>query len=145
MTEAMLSGTVENGVHRLMLRVYWEDTDAGGFVYHANYLKFCERARSDFLRLMGVRQSAMGNRLFVVRRMVCDFLRPARLDDLLAVQTCCQATAGARLELRQRVSLKGEVLFAAAVTVAFVDRAGHPRRLPAEIRALFDSPFESAP
>ena len=78
-----ISGRIQNGIHIMPIRIYYEDTDAGGVVYHARYVSFCERARSDCLRLLGIHQSSFDNINFVVRRMVCDFLKPARLDDLL--------------------------------------------------------------
>ena len=119
-----------DGAHLLPVRVYYEDTDAGGVVYHANYLRYCERGRSDFLRLLGIHQAEMADTIFVVRRMACEFIRPARLDDLLEVETCYVEGAGARLELEQKVRRGGELLFAAKVTAALIDRAGKPRRLP---------------
>jgi acyl-CoA thioester hydrolase len=125
-----IAGKVENGVHVLPVRVYYEDTDAGGVVYHANYLRFCERARSDCLRVLGIHQSGLADMFFVVRRMTCDFLRPARLDDLLEVETRFVDRGGARLELDQRVMLKGNTLFKASVTAALIDGRGRPKRLP---------------
>jgi len=130
-------GTISKGVHRLPLRVYYEDTDFSGNVYHANYLKFCERARSDFLRVAGIDQNAMFGAgdpiMFVVRRMLCDFLRPARFDDLLVIETRLGELAGARFELMQQVLRGDESLFSADVTVALIDGRGRPRRVPPEI------------
>jgi acyl-CoA thioester hydrolase len=130
-------GTIAKGVHRLPLRVYYEDTDFSGNVYHANYLKFCERARSDFLRVAGIDQNALFGTgdpvMFVVRRMICDFLKPARFDDLLTVETRAGEMAGARFELSQRVLRGDESLFSADVTVALIDGRGKPRRVPAEM------------
>lgn len=135
----MTEGTISNGVHRLPLRVYYEDTDFSGNVYHANYLKFCERARSDFLRVAGIDQNAMFGAgdpiMFVVRRMLCDFLRPARFDDLLVIETRLGELAGARFELKQQVLRGDESLFSADVTVALIDGRGRPRRVPPEIAA----------
>jgi len=91
---------------------------------------FCERARSDCLRLLGVYQSQLENLYFVVRRMTCDFLKPARLDDLLTVETRFRELAGARVEIGQQVMLNGNTCFRAEVTVALVDGRGRPRRLP---------------
>ena len=125
-----LAGRREGAVHVLPVRVYYEDTDAGGVVYHANYLKFCERARSDCLRVLGIHQNSLEDMFFVVRRMTCDFLKPARLDDLLEVETRFIEMAGARLELDQRVMLNGNTLFKALVTVALIDGRGRPKRLP---------------
>ena len=135
-----LAGRISNGVHVLPIRVYYEDTDFSGAVYHANYLKFCERARSDCLRLSGVHHHRLEDRSFVVRRMVCDFLKPARIDDVLEVETRFVTAAGARLELSQRVVRRNETLFRTDVTVALVDGQGRPKRLPqamADLLMLF--------
>jgi acyl-CoA thioester hydrolase len=137
MTEGMeLAGYLERGLHRLPVRVYYEDTDFSGAVYHANYLKFCERGRSDCLRLLGIHHHEMhwhgteGRMGFVVRRMVCDFLKPARIDDLLNVETRLRDLGGARMEVEQKVLRQGEVLFAAEVKVVLVDASGRPKRFP---------------
>jgi acyl-CoA thioester hydrolase len=137
MTEgANLAGRLEPGLHVLPVRVYYEDTDFSGAVYHANYLKFCERGRSDCLRLLGIHHHEMhwheteGRMGFVVRRMVCDFLKPARIDDLLLVETRFREMGGARMELEQKVLRQGELLFSADVTVALVDVSGRPKRFP---------------
>ena len=140
-----LAGRITGKIHILPVRVYYEDTDAGGVVYHANYLKFCERGRSDCLRLLDIHHSKLTDALFVVRRMVCDFLKPARLDDLLAIETRFIAMAGARMELEQQVKRHGEVLFTAAVTVALIDGGGRPRRLPAGMAEQLKVLIESAP
>ena len=137
----MTEGVITGGVHLLTVRVYYEDTDFSGNVYHANYLKFCERGRSDFLRALGIDQNAMlasdGGLFFVVRRMICDFLRPARFDDVLVVETTSGDMAGARFELAQRVLRGDEVLFTASVTVALIDGKGRPKRVPPEMLKAF--------
>ncbi len=132
-----ISGRIQNGIHIMPIRIYYEDTDAGGVVYHARYLAFCERARSDFLRLLGIRQSGFEDCNFVVRRMVCDFLKPARLDDLVEVHTRFAELGGARVELAQEVMLNGNTLFKADVTVALVDGRGRPKRLPESMAERF--------
>ena len=132
-----IAGRIRNGVHIMPIRIYYEDTDAGGVVYHARYVAFCERARSDCLRLLGIHQSGFDNINFVVRRMVCDFLKPARLDDLLEVHTNFREMAGARVEIGQEVMLKGNTLFKADVTVALVDGGGRPKRLPPDMADRF--------
>ena len=136
-----MEGVITHGIHHLPIRVYYEDTDFSGFVYHANYLKFCERARSDFLRVLGVDQNAMfgDGAAFVVRRMNCDFLRPARFDDILSVETTPGEAAGARFDLRQRVLRGDEVLFTADVTAVLIDGRGRPKRLTAELLAALAS------
>lgn len=133
----MLEGTITHGIHHLPVRVYYEDTDFSGFVYHANYLKFCERARSDFLRVLGVDQNAMfqAGDAFVVRRMNCNFLKPARFDDILIVESSPGEAKGARFEIQQRVLRGEEVLFAAAVTAVLIDKGGRPKRLTPQLLA----------
>lgn len=140
MTE--IAGRIAGGLHVLPVRVYYEDTDFSGAVYHANYLKFCERGRSDFLRLLGIRHNEIGapeqgGLGFVVRHMDCDFVRRAVIDDLLTVETRFVEYAGARMILRQQVRREAELLFDATVTVALVDRNGRPRRFPETMRAAF--------
>lgn len=131
----MLDGTISSGIHHLPIRVYYEDTDFSGHVYHANYLKYCERARSDFLRVLGVDQNVMfaDGGAFVVRRMNCEFLRPAQFEDVLTVESTPGETAGARFEVRQRVLRADEVLFTADVTAVLIDGRGRPRRLTLEL------------
>lgn len=127
----------------LPIRVYYEDTDFSGAVYHANYLKFCERARSDCLRLLGIHHHKLENMGFVVRRMVCEFLKPARIDDLLEIETQFLESSGARLELEQKVRRGTDLLFYALVTAALVDGAGRPRRLPAAVAEALAHAFVS--
>jgi acyl-CoA thioester hydrolase len=134
-----ISGRIENGIHIMPIRIYYEDTDAGGVVYHARYVAFCERARSNCLRLLGIHQGALPGVQFVVRRMTCDFLRPARLDDLLEVHTRFLDLGGARVEIGQEVMLNGNTCFRAHVTVALVDGRGKPRRLPEGMVERFGS------
>ena len=130
-----LSGYLENGVHHLDIRVYFEDTDFSGIVYHANYLKFCERGRSDMLRLAGVHHTDLAgdDMHFVVRRMECDFRASARIDDVVRVETCLRRASGAKLVLVQAVKLGNQVLFEADVTLAVINFAGRPRRIPPAI------------
>ncbi len=139
----MTEGVIVAGVHQLAVRVYYEDTDFSGNVYHANYLKFCERGRSDFLRVLGIDQNAMlmadGGLFFVVRRMLCDFLKPARFDDVLVVETIPGEMAGARFELSQRVMRGEDVVFTAQVTVALIDSRGRPKRMPADMAKRFSA------
>lgn len=130
-----LSGHLEGGVHHLDIRIYYEDTDFSGIVYHANYLKFCERGRSDMLRLAGVHHTDMADRgiHFVVRRMRCDFRASARIDDLVRVETSLKRASGAKLVLAQAVKLADQLLFEAEVTLAVVNSAGRPQRIPPEM------------
>jgi acyl-CoA thioester hydrolase len=140
-----LQGRIEGDIHRLQVRVYYEDTDFSGNVYHANYLKYCERARSDFVRCLGIDQNAMKDSpdgtFFVVRHVVCDFLRPARFDDILTVETPPAEMTGVRMRLKQRVLRGDEVLFTADVTAVIVDNRGRPKRMPPDMLALFTPPF----
>ena len=118
------------------LRVYIEDTDAGGIVYYVNYLKFMERARTEFMRSLGYGKAAIldADLMFVVSDLAVDFKSPARLDDELQVTAQVEGVSGARLVFRQSVLRGDEVLAAGDVTVACVDRSGQkPRRLPAEM------------
>ncbi len=142
MTEAQApaSGTLSNGVHTLPLRVYWEDTDAAGIVYYANYLKFIERGRSDMLRLAGIDQWAMKERSganFAVRRCEVDYLIPAKLDDELEIETRIERLRGASLVMRQTVRRDGADLAQALVRIACLNADGRPIRLPAEIGSAF--------
>lgn len=129
--------------HTHPLRVYYEDTDAGGIVYHANYLKFCERARSEWVRGLGIDQRALKASLgliIVVRRMEVDFLRPALYDDALTVTTQLRTLGGARIELDQSVLRGIETLFTAAVTLVCVGPDGRALRLPDDLRAALQAP-----
>lgn len=125
--------------HRHPVRVYYEDTDAGQVVYYANYLKFIERGRSEWLRARGVDQARLladTGVAFVVRRVEADYLRPARLDDLLDVETCMVLEHGPRIELDQAVRRGDAVLFTARVTLVCVDAAlMRPCRPPPAVQA----------
>jgi acyl-CoA thioester hydrolase len=135
----------ENGQrHVLPVRVYFEDTDAGGLVYHASYVRFAERGRTDFLRLLGTdaRQLITGSAsrepaAFVVRRMNIDFFRPGRMDDLLEVETRVKELGGASVTLIQTITRDGTRLFEAEVTVVLVSVSGKPLRLSDAVRAAF--------
>lgn len=125
-------------MHTLTLRVYYEDTDFGGVVYYANYLKFIERGRTELLRALGVDQVALkaAGLVFVVRRLSAEYLLPARFDDLLDVRTVIDHVGGASVRMSQAV-LRGDAsLFTAEVQIACMDRNGRPVRLPPELRAL---------
>ena len=125
--------------HLWPVRVYYEDTDLAGIVYHANYLKYIERARSEMVRAAGIDQAAMraAGQVFVVARIEADYLRPAFYDDQLAVETRAASFRPARFVMRQAVTRDGVALFRAEVTVALTDLRGRPRRLGPEIAALF--------
>lgn len=125
-------------VHRFDVSVYYEDTDLAGIVYYANYLKFIERARSEWVRTLGVDQVRMKAQgiVFAVRRVEADYLSPARFDDQLVVETEPESVTAARMVLSQRVTRGGTLLFAAQVTLVALSETGHPVRLPADIRHL---------
>ncbi len=123
--------------HRFAVRVYYEDTDLAGIVYYANYLKFIERGRSEWVRELGVDQAAMKRdegAVFAVRRVEADYHAPARFDDELVVTTTVETVTGARLIVRQTVERDGEVLFSALVTLVVIGETGAPARLPAAFR-----------
>ena len=124
------------GVHSMTLRVYYEDTDAGGLVYYANYLKFAERARTEMLRLAGVNQSEMAKRygmVFAVRNCAMDFRAPARLDDLIEVRSRFTELAGATVSMVQAIWRDAEELARLDVRVACLRDNGRPTRIPAPL------------
>lgn len=132
--------------HLLAVRVYFEDTDFSGLVYHANYLKWCERGRSDFLRLLGNDHQALIDgddgrepAAFVVRRMTLDFKKPARIDEVLEVQTRVMNIGAADLTLEQTITRDGLTLFAAEVQVVLVSVSGKPQRLSKRLRTAFQA------
>ena len=123
--------------HRFPVKVYYEDTDMGGVVYYANYLKFIERSRSEIVEELGVDQNAMkaGGIVFVVTRVVADYLAPAKLGDVLIVKTDHRAPSPARWVFDQTVWRGETCLFKAEVTAVCMSVEGRPTRLPAELRA----------
>lgn len=122
--------------HQFPIRVYYEDTDLAGIVYYANYLKFIERARSEWVREMGIDQAQMKAEgyVFAVRRVEADYIAPARYDDQLIVESTMEENTGVRLVFRQEVKRGDVVLFTAFVTVICMNAAGAVARLPAAIR-----------
>ncbi len=125
-------------IHHHNVRIYWEDTDAGGIVYHANYLKFAERARSEFVRSVGIVQSDLAQKgfVFAVSGMTIRFRRPARLDDLLDVRTRLVNLGGVRLNLEQTLWRGDEELVGLDVELAYMTLGGKPARIPPETRAV---------
>ena len=138
-----LDGAIRGGRHHMQVRVYYEDTDFSGIVYHANYLRFMERGHTNHLRLMGAEQQALFDQAetteagfaFVVRSMHLDFKRPARMDDVLDVVTWPVAVKGASIVLAQEVRRGEEVLVKAEVRVAFIS-GGRAQPIPKSIRTL---------
>lgn len=133
---AGLAGALTPFGHRLMARVYYADTDFSGVVYHARYLEFFERGRSDFLRLAGVHHTELtdgkhGEKIvWVVRRMEIDFRASARIDDILTIETRTQDISGARITMAQQLKRRDEVLVEAKVEAAIIGENGRPRRFP---------------
>jgi acyl-CoA thioester hydrolase len=138
---AALDGVIRDGRHHMQVRVYYEDTDFSGIVYHANYLRFMERGRTNYLRLLGADQRALFAEAeneapgfaFVVRSMQLEFLKPARMDDLLDVVTHPIEVKGASILLAQEVLRGSDVLIEAKVRVAFIS-AGRARPIPKPLR-----------
>lgn len=125
-------------MHRFAVRVYYEDTDLAGIVYYANYLRFIERARTEWARALGVDQVALkaeAGIVLAVRRVEADYLAPARFDDALEVRTALQSASGARIVLAQSVWRGGALLFDAVVTLVALQAEGRPARLPPALRA----------
>jgi acyl-CoA thioester hydrolase len=138
-----LDGEIANGRHVMAIRVYYEDTDFSGIVYHANFLRFMERGRTNYLRLLGAEQSALFAEAgaeapgfaFVVRSMQLEFLKPARMDDILTVVTTPHEVKGASMMLAQEVRCGDELLIEAKVKVAFISE-GRARPIPKALRIL---------
>jgi len=132
------SGAWSAGVHRLAVRVYYEDTDFTGAVYYANYLKFLERGRTDYLRCAGVGHAELAAADpplgFAVREARIKYVRPARIDDALTIETRLSGMTGARLTMDQRVLRGAYTLVEAVIEAVCIDFAGRPRRLPATLR-----------
>lgn len=132
---APVTGQIADGVHSLAVRIYFEDTDLSGVVYHANYLRFMERGRSDLLRLLGIDQRGAhegGEGAYVVADLQIRYLLPARLNDDLVVQTRCLAVGAATVSMGQRILRGADVLIEATVRAGFLTPEGRPRRQPAE-------------
>lgn len=134
--------------HEFPVRIYYEDTDAGGVVYYANYLRYAERARSEFLRDFGVESSTLIDRdgiAFAVRHIAADYRRPARLDDLLTVRSRLTGLKGASFDVEQVVHRNDEILVHMDVTLVCMTLAGRPARLPKGFRDLMKDAVTPAP
>jgi acyl-CoA thioester hydrolase len=146
MTAVPLDGEMRDGRHWLTVRVYYEDTDFTGIVYHANYLRYMERGRTNHLRLLGADHRALFEETakeapgyaFVVRAMKIEYLKPARMDDVLDVVTEPEEVKGASITLRQRVMRGAELLVEAHVRVAFI-AGGRARPIPKPLRAAMQA------
>ena len=138
---SQLAGRFEDGQHVLVMRVYYEDTDAAGIVYYANYLKYAERARSDLLRLLDINQSEMAREqglAFAVSECHVRYRTPARLDDLIEVRSRLVELGGASLRTEQRVCRGAETVAELDVRVACLRRDGRPARIPGAVRAALE-------
>jgi acyl-CoA thioester hydrolase len=143
---SVLDGEIRGGRHVMSVRVYYEDTDFSGIVYHANYLRFMERGRTNYLRLLGADHRALFEEAqqetpgfaFVVRSMQIEFFKPARMDDVLDVVTSYEDVKGASITLHQRVLRKDELLIEAHVRVAFVS-GGRARPIPKALRTAMQT------
>ncbi|MEM7620577.1 MAG: YbgC/FadM family acyl-CoA thioesterase [Pseudomonadota bacterium] len=131
-----LAGRIEDNTHYLPIRVYFEDTDFTGLVYHASYLRWCERGRSDMVRLLGIHHDQLLSpkdgtepSAFVVRHIDIDYLKPAKIDDILEVITQCEHIGGAHLTLSQKIIRGSNVLIKAQVKVVLISQSGKPMRL----------------
>jgi acyl-CoA thioester hydrolase len=139
--QSHLDGEIRDGHHLMQVRVHYEDTDFSGIVYHANYLRFMERGRSNYLRLLGADQRALFEQAeretpgfaFVVRSMTIEFLKPARIDDVLDIVSTYEEIKGASIMMHQRILRGDELLIDARVRVAFVC-AGRARPIPKSLR-----------
>jgi len=146
MNTSALDGEIRDGRHHLPVRVYYEDTDFSGVVYHASYLRFMERGRTNYLRLLGADQRALFDQAateapgfaFVVRAMQIDFRKPARMDDVLEIVTVPTDVKGASIVLHQQVKRGDEILIEATVQVAFVS-GGRARRIPQALRVAMQA------
>jgi acyl-CoA thioester hydrolase len=144
MTNGPGLGYFEGKTHILPVSVYYEDTDLSGFVYHANYLRFMERARTEFFRLAGVGKMADLQApepvAWTIRRADIDFQRPAQLDDALAVKTLLTGLSGARITATQRIYCREILLVEGRIEACIITLTGKPRRIPQRLRDLL-SPF----
>jgi acyl-CoA thioester hydrolase len=145
---APTSGEIAGGRHVLPLRVYYEDTDAAGIVYYANWLRFLERGRTELLRLLGQEHSALRDERgvnWVVRRLAIEYLKPARLDDTIEVLTSCGELRGASLDMLQEARRGEETLVRAELVVACMSESGRPVRLPPGMKAALAQVADSNP
>jgi acyl-CoA thioester hydrolase len=136
-------GRFDGKTHILPARVYYEDTDVSGIVYHANYLRMMERGRSEFLRLVGIHHMVMmageDPVAWTIRRMEIDYAKPARLDDALEIHTRYRTLTGARLTGEQWVKCKGVDLVTAKIEAALITMTGKPRRIPEDVKAKLEA------
>ncbi len=129
-------GEINNGIHRLIVRIYFADTDFSGVVYHGRYLEFLERGRTEFLRVSGIHHAELASGLsgeklaWVVRKMQIEFLKPAHIDDILFIDTQIEKISGARILMKQTIQCDVKLLISANVEAALINNEGRPRRFP---------------
>ena len=133
------SGQFRDGVHLFPVRVYYDDTDAGGVVYHSNYLRWFEHARTEVLRLLGIVQSETAEGIYAVADLTIRYASPARLDDAVTIETRALELRAASVRMGQRALRDADLLADATVRIGFVGPDGRPRRQPADWRVRFDA------
>jgi acyl-CoA thioester hydrolase len=139
-TELPTSGEIVDGKHRIVMRVYYEDTDAGGIVYHGNYFRFAERARTEMLRVMGYNQSDLWKEPgigFVMRRAEVEYFKAIRLDDVIVVETHLQALGRTSMTMHQNLRCGSDLMASIVVVLVGVDRNFRPIRMPEDIARAF--------
>ncbi len=138
MSDAEGFGRFEDKVHVLPLRIYYEDTDLSGVVYHANYLRFMERGRCEYFRCAGIARLAMLDEAeptaWTLRKAALEYHRPARVDDLIEIHTRCVGLTGARMAADQRIYARGQLLVHGKVEACIITLEGRPRRIPQKMR-----------
>jgi len=146
MTEVQAStqpfGRFEGKTHILPVRIYYEDTDLSGVVYHANYLRYMERGRSEYFRAAGITRLAMLEEAeptaWTLRKAALEYFKPARVDDLVEVHTVCTAITGARMTADQKIYAQGGLLTRGQIEACIITLSGRPRRIPLEMRQILE-------
>jgi len=135
-------GRFEGKAHILPVRIYYEDTDLSGVVYHANYLRYMERGRSEYFRAAGITRLAMLEEAeptaWTLRKAALEYFKPARVDDLIEVHTVCVAITGARMTADQKIYAQGVLLTRGQVEACIITLSGKPRRIPLEMRQILE-------
>ena len=137
MSEIKSLGHFEGKMHILPIRVYYEDTDLSGVVYHANYLRYMERGRTEFFRAVGIKLAALEDAqptAWTLRKVQLEYFRPARLEDQLEVRTLCSAVTGARMTAEQKIYAGDTLLTRGTVEACIITLSGKPRRIPEDVR-----------
>ncbi|HUO93490.1 MAG TPA: YbgC/FadM family acyl-CoA thioesterase [Rhizomicrobium sp.] len=142
MSDVQPFGRFEGKTHILPVRIYYEDTDLSGVVYHANYLRYMERGRSEYFRAAGITRLAMLEAeepaAWTLRKAALEYLKPARVDDLIEVHTVCTAVTGARMTANQKIYAQGALLTRGEVEACIITLSGRPRRIPLEMRHILE-------